>query len=453
MPVLRRRAAWNALFALILPGCPAPAETGESAAPRPEVLGCEDLAVGAMWADSPPSFDICVGCPEYDDWDEPHESPLNGTHLRIRVPETMLGWSLGVLDSAGQRLLLMEGRRDEQAGLYGYQPEHAPACLGEVEATDWTPPELVGSSTLWVLDSLGDAALVRAHGAVQVVQWTGAEVMVVGAVPDTGRRDVAAILGSDEAGVSVAVAEPEGALGEWLCAAGAGCQRTGPMLAAETEVYGVIRPSAVDPVLLVKQAPAVPLLVPMRWSGAGGAHTLAELCREDWYFDDGSNPMLGAAICDVAGDGMRDDVVVSRQPDTPAGMVALSLQMPTGDERVGKSCEDAGWVRSVSSSFDSARRDVDCADYTRDGDQDVMLSAHQESSAGFIATSREDPTWWLVGFWWGDLWENSGLQASVAAQVDLVPFLHPDHPDVIIGAPEPHDEQPGFVAIYPWELP
>lgn len=452
MPVLRRRAAWNALYALILPGCPAPAETGESAAPRPEVLGCEDLAVGAIWADSPLRFSICVGCPEYEDWDEPHESPLNGTHLRIRVADTMLGWSFGVLEAAGQRILLMEGRRGEQAGLYGYQPEHAPACLGEVEATDWTPPELVGSSTLWVLDSLGDAALVRAHGAVQVVQWTGAEVMVVGAVPDTGRRDVAAILGSDEAGVWVAVAETDGALGEWLCDPGAGCQPTGPMLAAETEVYGVIRPSAVDPVLVVKQAPAVPLLVPMRWSGAGGAHTLAELCREDWYFDDGSNPLLGAAICDVAGDGMRDDVVVSGQPDTPGGMGPLSLQMPTGDERVGKSCEDAGRVRQVSTESGGVPQDVHCADYTRDGDEDIMLSYFGVHVAGVVETDRQPYGEGSVGFIWGD-WGEPWSRPTIAGQVDLASFLDADHPDVIIGAPEPFDGQPGFVAVYPWELP
>lgn len=129
----------------------------------------------------------------------------------------------------------------------------------------------------------------------------------------------------------MAVAEAEGALGDWLCVPGAGCERTGALLAADTAVYGVIRPSAVDAVLLVKQAPAEPLLVPMRWGGAPGMHALVELCREDWFYEDGSTPLLGAAICDVSGDGMRDDIVVLPHPDAQYPYAyRLSLQMPIG---------------------------------------------------------------------------------------------------------------------------
>ncbi len=248
--------------------------------------------------------------------------------------------------------------------------------------------------------------------------------------------------------MSVAVAEAEGALGDWLCVPGAGCERTGALLAADTAVYGVIRPSAVDAVLLVKQAPAELLLVPMRWGGAPGMHALVELCREDWFYEDGSNPLLGAAICDVSGDGMSDDIVAVWQPEGAYGD-PLSLQMPMGGERVGDWCEDAGRVRAVTYGGAAVPEDVHCADYNRDGDEDIMRSDYRVSFVGPVEITRNNNTGKLLAFVWGggDGWPE------IATQVDFAPFLDAEHPDVIIGAPEPLREQAGFVAVYPWQLP
>lgn len=95
--------------------------------------------------------------------------------------------------------------------------------------------------------------------------------------------------------------------------------------------------------------------------------------------------------------------------------------------------------------------DVHCADYSRDGDDDIMRSYYREYVVGAVAVSRTNP-WAIVGLVWAsdmDVWDLP----KICAQVGFSPFLDAEHPDVIIGAPEPLREQAGFVAVYPWQLP